>query len=467
MKEFLGDDFLLETETANTLFNKYANNMPIFDYHCHLIPKEIAENVRFKSITEAWLGGDHYKWRQMRTHGIDESLITGDGNDWDKFYAWASTIEKLIGNPLYHWTHLELRRYFGITDILNRKNAKKIYDEANEKLKTDPNLTVYGIMKKFKVYALGTTDDPTDDLKYHIQIREEGKCPAKVLPSFRPDKFTSIDKPTFVPYLNKLEKVCNRKIASANDIVEALDDRLKFFIENGCRITDHGIDTAPPSIFATETEADNILQKRLDEIDLTDEEVEKWMGYLLLRLGRLYNKYGISMQIHMNVLRNTNTEIFEKLGPDVGCDACNDIEVAKGTSIFLNELNKTDELPKTVLYSLNQKDYYSLGTIMGSFQKAPENKIQLGSGWWFCDHIDGMQIQMKTLANLGQLPYFVGMLTDSRSFLSYPRHEYFRRIMCDLIGSMVENGEVPYDIENLGQIVEDISFNNAKTFFKV
>jgi glucuronate isomerase len=467
MKEFLGDDFLLETETANTLFHKYANNMPIFDYHCHLIPKEIAENVRFKSITEAWLGGDHYKWRQMRTHGIDESLITGDGNDWDKFYAWASTIEKLIGNPLYHWTHLELRRYFGITDILNRKNAKKIYDEANEKLKTDPNLTVYGIMKKFKVYALGTTDDPTDDLKYHIQIREEGKCPAKVLPSFRPDKFTSIDKPTFVPYLNKLEKVCNRKIASANDIVEALDDRLKFFIENGCRITDHGIDTAPPSIFATETEADNILQKRLDEIDLTDEEVEKWMGYLLLRLGRLYNKYGISMQIHMNVLRNTNTEIFEKLGPDVGCDACNDIEVAKGTSIFLNELNKTDELPKTVLYSLNQKDYYSLGTIMGSFQKAPENKIQLGSGWWFCDHIDGMQIQMKTLANLGQLPYFVGMLTDSRSFLSYPRHEYFRRIMCDLIGSMVENGEVPYDIENLGQIVEDISFNNAKTFFKV
>lgn len=467
MKEFLGEDFLLETETANTLYYQYASKMPIFDYHCHLVPKEIAENLRFKSITAAWLDGDHYKWRQMRTHGVDESLITGDANDWDKFYAWAGTIEKLIGNPLYHWTHLELRRYFGIYDILNRKTARKIYDEANEKLKTDPDLTVYGIMKKFKVYGLGTTDDPTDDLKYHIQIKKEGKCPAKVLPSFRPDKFTAINKATFIPYLEKLELVSGRKLTKANDIVSALDDRLQFFIENGCKVTDHGIDNAPPSIFATEKEADLILQKKRDSLELTSVEAEKWMGYLLLRLGRLYHKYNIAMQIHMNVLRNNNTAIFEKLGPDVGCDSCNDIEVAKGTSLFLDELNKTDELPKTVLYSLNPKDYYALGSIMGSFQKSPENKIQLGSGWWFCDHIDGMQIQMKTLANLGQLPYFIGMLTDSRSFLSYPRHEYFRRIMCDYIGSMVENGEVPYDLDNLAGIVEDISFNNAKTFFKV
>lgn len=466
MKKFLGEDFLLETETANTLFNEYAIKMPIFDYHCHLIPEEIANNSRFKSITEAWLSGDHYKWRQMRTHGIDESLITGNADDWEKFYAWASTMEKLIGNPLYHWTHLELRRYFGINDILNKKNARKIYDEANEKLRTDPSFSVFGIMKKFNVYAVGTTDDPTDDLKFHIQINKEGKCPAKILPSFRPDKFTSIEQATFTTYLEKLEKITDHKISNANDVVNALDERLKFFIKNGCKITDHGINNAPPALFATEIEADEILQKRKDGLVLTDIEVEKWMGYLLLRLGRLYNKYGIAMQLHMNVLRNNNTAMLNKLGPDCGFDSCNDIEVAKGTSMFLNELNKTDELPKTILYSLNPKDYYALGSIMGSFQKAPENKIQLGSGWWFCDHLEGMKTQMKTLASLGQLPYFVGMLTDSRSFLSYPRHEYFRRIMCNYIGNMVENGEVPYDIENLGQIVEDISFNNAKTFFK-
>jgi glucuronate isomerase len=466
MKEFLGDDFLLDTETASTLFNEYSKSMPIFDYHCHLIPEEIAKNARFKSITAAWLDGDHYKWRQMRTHGVDESLITGDGDDWEKFYAWAATIEKLIGNPLYHWTHLELRRYFGINDVLNRKTARRIYDEANEKLKTDPSLTVFGIMKKFNVYAVGTTDDPTDDLKYHIQINKDGKCPAKVLPSFRPDKFTSINQPAFIAYLEKLEKITGRKIVCANDVVIALDERLKFFIKNGCKITDHGINNAPPSLFATEREADKILQKKVDGILLTDAEIEKWMGYLLLRLGRLYHKYGIAMQLHMNTLRNNNTAMFKKLGPDCGFDSCNDIEIAKGTSMFLDELNKTDELPKTILYSLNPKDYYALGSIMGSFQKAPENKIQLGSGWWFCDHIDGMETQMKTLANLGQLSYFVGMLTDSRSFLSYPRHEYFRRIMCNLIGHMVENGEIPYDIKSLGQIVEDISFNNAKTFFK-
>ena len=465
MKEFLGDDFLLKTKTANKLFQEYSKNMPIFDYHCHLSPKEISENIRFNSITEAWLGGDHYKWRQMRTHGVEERLITGDGDDFDKFYAWASTVEKLVGNPLYHWTHLELRRYFGITDILNTKTAKKIHQEANEKLKNDPDFNVYGIMKRFNVYAVGTTDDPTDDLAHHIQIIKDGKCPAKVLPSFRPDKFTAIDNPQFIEYINKLQVITDTKIQKAEDVVDALSMRLDFFADNGCRISDHGINGALPSVFATEGEATIILIKRLQGSKLSQQECEKWMGYLLLRMARLYNKKNIIMQLHLNVLRNNSTSLFNKLGPDVGCDSCNDVQVAQSTATFLDEVDKTDELPKTILYSLNPQDYYPLATIMGSFQKAPSNKIQLGSAWWFCDHIDGMRQQMKTLASLGQLSYFVGMLTDSRSFLSYPRHEYFRRIMCDLIGDMVENGEMPNDDEMLKNIVEGISFNNAKAFF--
>ncbi|MBK5200821.1 MAG: glucuronate isomerase [Spirochaetaceae bacterium] len=464
MKEFLGEDFLLNTKTASTLFNKYSKDMPIFDYHCHLVPEDIAKNARFTTITKAWLDGDHYKWRQMRTNGIDEKLITGDGDDFDKFYAWAATMEKLIGNPLYHWTHLELRRYFGITDVLNTKNARKIYDRANEILKNDPDFSVWGIMKRFKVYAVGTTDDPTDDLKFHTQIREENKCPAKIIPSFRPDKFTNIEYDTFTVFLEKLEKITSTKIKSAKDIVDGLSSRLDFFIQNGAKSSDHGINDAPPSLFATESEATEILKKRLYNEKLNEKEIEMWHGYLLLHLAKLYNKHNMVMQLHINSLRNNSTRKFKQFGPDTGFDSCNDTLIAKSTVAFLDELDKTNELPKTILYSLNPNDFYSLGTIMGSFQDGNENKMQLGSGWWYIDHIDGMTQQMKTLANLGQITQFVGMLTDSRSFLSYPRHEYFRRIMCNIIGDWVENGEIPNDMEYLSQVVKDISFNNIKKF---
>ncbi len=466
MKDFLGEDFLLNTPTSNTLFHNYSKDMPILDYHCHLNAEEIANNARFTTITKAWLDGDHYKWRQMRTNGIDERLITGDGDDFEKFYAWAATMEKLIGNPLYHWTHLELRRYFGITDILNTKNAKKIYDKANEILKNDPTFSVWGIMKRFNVYAVGTTDDPTDDLKYHIQINNENKCPAKVMPSFRPDKFTNIEADTFIPYLEKLEKITSSKISCAKDVIDSLSSRLDFFIANGAKSSDHGINDAPPSLFASEEEATEILKKKLSNVELSAKEIEMWHGYLLLNLGRLYNKHNMVMQIHMNVLRNNSTRKFNLLGPDTGFDSCNDVEVAKATTAFLDELDKTNELPKTILYSLNPKDFYALASIMGSFQDGDENKMQLGSGWWFVDHVDGMAYQMKTLANLGQLTQFVGMLTDSRSFLSYPRHEYFRRIMCNIIGEWVEDGQVPNDEEYLSQVVKDISFNNIKNFLK-
>lgn len=298
MKEFLGEDFLLNSQTANTLFHTYSKDMPIFDYHCHLIPEQIAKNIRFSTITKAWLDGDHYKWRQMRANGIDEKYITGDGDDYDKFYAWAATMEKLIGNPLYHWTHLELRRYFGITTVLNRKNAKKIYDQANSILKNDRDFSVWGILKRFNVYAVGTTDDPTDDLKFHIQIREENKCPSKIIPSFRPDKFTNIENSQFKDYIEKLEKITSIKITSAKDVVDGLSKRLDFFIENGTKSSDHGINDAPPALFANEIEATIILNKKLNNEELNEKEIEMWHGYLLIHLAKLYNKNNLVMQLH-------------------------------------------------------------------------------------------------------------------------------------------------------------------------
>ncbi len=466
MKEFMDKDFLLETETAKTLFHKYAEDAPIFDYHCHLIPQQIAENARFTTITDAWLGGDHYKWRQMRTCGFDENLITGNADPFDKFMAWAETMENLIGNPLYHWTHLELQRYFGIKDVLNRKNAKKIYDETNEKLKNDPDLSVWGIMKKFNVYAVGTTDDPADSLEWHIKIKKDEKCPAKVIPSYRPDKALNIDKPDWVDYIKKLASSASMEIKSVDDVISALEKRLDFFVELGCKASDHALMTCPHT-FWDGKKVNEVFSSRLSGKELSAEEIDAYKTYVLTALAKLYNKKNIAMQLHFASIRDNNRTMYAKLGPDTGYDASYDETLAYGVSAFLGNLSETDEVPKTILYTLNPKDYYPLGTLMGCYQGGGmKGKIQLGSGWWFCDHKDGMEEQMKTLANLGSLPAFIGMLTDSRSFLSYSRHEYFRRIMCNLIGNWVENGEVPYDEENLGRIVRAISFDNAQKYFE-
>ena len=466
MKEFMDKDFLLESGMAKKLFHDHAADMPIFDYHCHLIPEQIATDKRFTTITDAWLGGDHYKWRQMRTCGFDEKLVTGDADPFDKFMAWAETMENLIGNPLYHWTHLELQRYFGIYDVLNRKNAKKIYDEANEQFKNNPELSVFGIMKKFKVYAVGTTDDPADDLKYHKIIRDEGKCPAKVIPSYRPDKALNIEKPDFAEYIAKLGTAAGIAIKKTADVVEALEKRLAFFVEMGCRASDHALMTCPHTFWSEEC-VNKVFEKRMGGEEVTKEESDAWRTYILTALARAYKKNNVAMQLHFAAIRDNNLTMYKLLGPDTGYDASYDENLAYGVAEFFKALSAENSVPKTIFYSLNPKDYYSLGTLMGCYQgDGIKGKIQLGSAWWFCDHRDGMEEQIKVLANLGCLPAFVGMLTDSRSFLSYSRHEYFRRILCNVIGGWAENGEVPNDEEMLGKIVSDISFNNAQKYFE-
>ena len=431
MKPFMDKDFLLETGTAKTLYHEYAADAQIFDYHCHLIPEQIASDKRFTTITDAWLGGDHYKWRMMRACGFDEKLITGDADPYDKFLAWAETMENLIGNPLYHWTHLELQRYFGINDILCRKNAKKIYDEANEQFKSNPELSVFGIMKKFKVYAVGTTDDPADDLKYHKIIRADGKCPAKVIPSYRPDKALNIEKPDFAEYIAKLSAAAGIEIKSAEDVIKALEKRLEFFVEMGCRASDHALVTCPHTFWEA-SKVNAVFQKRMDGSAVTAEEADAYRTFVLSALARAYNKNNVAFQCHFASIRDNNTTMFRLLGPDT-----------------------------------DPKDYYTLATLMGCYQGGGiKGKMQLGSAWWFCDHKDGMEEQIKVLANVGVLPAFIGMLTDSRSFLSYSRHEYFRRILCNVIGNWVENGEFPADIDNLGEMVRNISFNNAQKYFE-
>ena len=466
MKEFMDKDFLLESGMAKKLFHDHAADMPIFDYHCHLIPEQIATDKRFTTITDAWLGGDHYKWRQMRTCGFDEKLVTGDADPFDKFMAWAETMENLIGNPLYHWTHLELQRYFGIYDVLNRKNAKKIYDEANEQFKNNPELSVFGIMKKFKVYAVGTTDDPADDLKYHKIIRDEGKCPAKVIPSYRPDKALNIEKPDFAEYIAKLGAAAGIAIKKTADVVEALEKRLAFFVEMGCRASDHALMTCPHTFWSEEC-VNKVFEKRMGGEEVTKEESDAWRTYILTALARAYKKNNVAMQLHFAAIRDNNLTMYKLLGPDTGYDASYDENLAYGVAEFFKALSAENSVPKTIFYSLNPKDYYSLGTLMGCYQGGGiKGKIQLGSAWWFCDHRDGMEEQIKVLANLGCLPAFVGMLTDSRSFLSYSRHEYFRRILCNVIGGWADNGEVPNDEEMLGKIVSDISFNNAQKYFE-
>lgn len=467
MKKFMDKNFLLETKTAQKLFET-CKDEPLWDYHCHLPPEQIAQNKKFSSITDIWLGGDHYKWRQMRTYGIDEKYITGDAEPYEKFVRWAETIENLIGNPLYHWTHLELQRYFGIDEPLTVKSAPEIYKAANELLKGD-DLSVKGIFKNFHVYAVGTTDDPADSLEYHKAIAAGtapiGTIDTKVRPSYRPDKAININLPTYPAYIKKLSEVSGIDIQTSDDVIAALIKRLDFFIENGCRASDHALEY-PPFKIASDKEIDAVVKKALSGEAVSEAEAEAYKTKILLALGREYAKKNVVMQWHMNAIRDNNKAMFKKLGPDTGFDGSHDKPLAENLAALLNLIEENGGLPKTILYTLNPKDYYSIGTIMGCFQGGGiKGRVQLGSGWWFCDHRDGMEQQIKVLGNLGMIPAFVGMLTDSRSFLSYSRHEYFRRILCNVIGGWVENGEYPEDMERLTKMVKDISFGNALRYF--
>jgi glucuronate isomerase len=488
MKAFMDGDFLLNSDMARRLYHEAAAAEPIFDYHCHLNPREIAEDRRFPNLAYLWLGenhyGDHYKWRMLRANGVNERLITGDAEPWDKFLAWARTMPALIGNPLYHWTHLELQRYFDIHEVLNGESARAIWEAANEKLRKDPELSTLGILKKFNVYAVGTTDDPADSLEWHQKIRRDGKTGAKVLPSFRPDRALNIENPGFAAYVGTLARAAGRNITTPRELLAALEDRIAFFDTLGCRASDHGLDYIPfkttpegpgSGEAAWEQELQAAFNGALAGRTPGPAQVESWKTFILTRLAAAYHDRGWAMQIHVAALRNINSRALAELGPDTGYDAVHDLPAASALARLLDYLASAGKLPKTILYSLNPGDFYPLATIMGGFQGDPSppdqaaqlpGRMQLGSAWWFLDHRDGMEAQMRLLGNVGLLSRFIGMLTDSRSFLSYPRHEYFRRILCNLLGNWAEAGEAPRDFQLLGGMVRDISFRNARRYFE-
>lgn len=462
MKSFLDNDFLLSNPTAINLFHNYAKDLPIIDYHCHIQQHEIRENKQFANLTQIWLAGDHYKWRAMRSCGVSEHYITGNASDYDKFIAWAKTLPQLIGNPLYHWTHLELQRYFNIYDVLNEDSADKIWVAAN-KILTSGKLNVHDIIKQSKVETICTTDDPVDNLTDHLALKDSFTN-TKVLPSFRPDRALNINAADYLVWLNKLREISGVEIKSYDNFLSALTQRIDFFDSVGCKVSDHGLNYVP---FAetTDDEVSAIFQRILSGHHAEPLEETKFRTHTLVFLTNQYAKRGWAMQLHMNATRNNNSHMFAKLGPDTGFDAVNDTPVAMPLSRLLDAMNQNG-LPKTILYSLNHNDNYILATLMGCFQgHEARGKIQLGSGWWFNDQRDGMEEQLKALANLGALGTFVGMLTDSRSFLSYTRHEYFRRILCNLIGSWVENGEYPAGENELKKLVQNICYYNAKNYF--
>ena len=451
----INDNFLLRTETARKLYHEYAKNMPIIDYHCHLVPKMIADDHKFKNAYELFLGGDHYKWRQMRTAGIDEEYITGGADDFEKFKRFASVLPMLIGNPLYHWTHLELKRYFDIDECLDEHSAERIWNTCNELLAKD-EFSARNLIRRSNVEIVCTTDDPADDLRYHKQLKNEGfEC--KVLPAFRPDKCVEINRPGFMEYIQQIG------VQSYGELLNWLTERVEYFHENGCRLSDHGIELTPYA----EGDAEKIFAAKMNGESVDEQEEEIYKTAVLMHCAKEYAKHGWTMQLHMGALRNNNTRMFRLLGADTGFDSVHDLCIAKKLSQFLDALELQDQLPKTILYTLNPKDNYVLGTMLGNFQKGPYKcKIQFGSGWWFNDNKDGMEQQMKALANLGMLGGFVGMLTDSRSFVSYPRHEHFRRILCSLIGDWVENGEYPDNDEYLEKIIKGICYYNARDYFE-
>jgi glucuronate isomerase len=463
-KLFLDDNFLLHSPSAEKLYHDYAKDMPIFDYHCHLPPDEIAQNRQFKNFTEIWLGGDHYKWRAMRTNGVPEQYITGKESDEAKFVKWAETVPYTLRNPLYHWTHLELKNYFGITEQLSGKNAKKIYDAVNAQL-AQPEFRVQGLLHKMKVKFIGTTDDPLDSLEHHIAIRKLA-IGIDVRPSFRPDKAVLIEnQDAWNQWIDNLVKLTGESSKTYDQFLSAIKKRHDFFHEVGCRISDRGLDSAYAEDF-TASEIEAIYQKGRAKQTLTPQEILQFKSAIMLELARMDHSRGWVMQLHLGAMRNNNSRMKRTLGPDTGFDSIGDLNFALALSKFLDRLDTDNRLPKTILYNLNPRDNDMMATMIGNFQDgSTPGKIQFGSGWWFLDQKDGMEKQMNALSNMGLLSRFVGMLTDSRSFVSYPRHEYFRRILCQLLGSEVDRGELPNDLPLIGEMVKDICYRNAEKYF--
>lgn len=466
MKNFLDENFLLSNATAQELYHNFAKEMPIIDYHNHLIPEQIANNKQFENLTQVWLYGDHYKWRAMRTNGVDESYITGNKSDFEKFQKWAETVPYTLRNPLYHWTHLELQRYFGVNEILNGKSARAIYDECTAKLQT-PEYSVQGLLKKANVETLCTTDDPIDSLEFHIQIAKN-PFGIGVRPAFRPDKaMAPEDHVAFNAYVDKLAQVADVEINSYDAYIAAIEKRHDFFHANGCCVSDHGINQIYADDY-TKAEISTIFDKVRSNNALTAAEVSKFKSAMLVEFAIMDHAKGWVQQFHLGALRNNNTRMLTILGPDTGWDSIGDYTQAEALSKFLNKLDTEDKLAKTIIYNLNPADNELFATMIGNFNDgSTPGKVQWGSGWWFLDQKDGMIKQMNALSNMGLISRFVGMLTDSRSFLSYPRHEYFRRILCNLFGEEIENGELPNDIEWTGKVIKDICYYNAKNYFNL
>ena len=462
IKPFLDDNFLLQSRTAEILYHEYAADLPIIDYHNHLSPKDIAEDRVFQNITQVWLAGDHYKWRAMRTLGIDERYITGDASDKHKFNKWAQVVPYTIRNPLYHWTHLELKRYFNVQSLLTPQSASRIYATTSAMLQSS-GYSARNLLRKMNVEVVCTTDDPSDDLSWHKKM--SGDDNPRMLMTFRPDAAILIDRPSYPDYIVQLGKAANIQIDSFQDLQDALSSRLDYFHQHGCRLADHGLSHLTTSSF-TEVEVNNILSKRVKGHDLSEEEVEKYQSAILYFLGCAYAEKNWVQQFHLGALRNTNHRLLQKLGPDTGFDSIGTYQQAQSLANFLNLLDKEGKLTKTILYNLNPGDNEMMATMIGNFNDGSiRGKMQFGSAWWFLDQKDGMEKQLNALSNMGLLSCFIGMLTDSRSFLSFPRHEYFRRILCNLIGRDVENGELPDDLDWLGKIVSDICYHNAKQYF--
>lgn len=464
MKPFMNEDFLLQSEVAKKLYHEYAEQVPVLDYHCHLEPREIAEDIRFKNMTELWLGADHYKWRVMRSHGIDEKYITGDASDEEKFHAFARALPKCIGNPMYHWCHLELQRYFGIYETLSEKNWKEIYDSCNEMLQK-PEMSARNLIRMSNVTLVCTTDDPADDLHYHEQIAADREFGVKVLPAWRPDLAMCPEKEEYAAYMERLSAVSGVEIVDFTTLKQALVKRLDYFAERGCCISDHGLDYAEFRPVSGE-DMERLVRRSLAGESLTREELLSFKTMMMLFLGAEYKKRNWAMQLHYGAKRENNELIYRSAGANAGIDCINPEGFAADVADFMNALNRDGNLPRTIIYSLNPADNALIGTMIGCFQgDGIRGKIQQGAAWWFNDHKYGMEEHMKSLASLSLLGNFIGMLTDSRSFISYPRHEYFRRILCNYIGGLVENGEYPEDYELLGELVRDISYYNAVNYF--
>lgn len=463
-KPFLNNDFLLQTETAQQLYHEFAKPMPIIDYHCHLPPDQIAENKRFENLTQIWLYGDHYKWRAMRSNGVDESFCTGTQSDFAKFQKWAETVPYTVRNPLYHWTHLELQRYFGITETLNGKSARRIYDACTEQLQS-PDFSVRNLLRRMNVETVCTTDDPVDTLENHQKLADEG-FEIGVLPTFRPDKAMTVeDAGIFNQYVGRLEAASNVSICSFDDFLTALRQRHDYFAAMGCKLSDHGLEQIYAEDY-TDAEISVIFDKIRSGDELSGLEVLKFKSAMLVHLAEMDWEKGWTQQFHLGALRNNNSRMLRQLGPDTGWDSIGDFAQARALARFLDRLDTTDKLAKTILYNLNPNDNELMATMIGNFNDGSiAGKVQFGSGWWFLDQKEGMERQINALSNMGLLSRFVGMLTDSRSFLSYPRHEYFRRILCNIFGNDIENGELPDDMDWTGQVVQNICYGNAKTYF--